>query len=239
MSVRSVRAVTGASIRVHGHSRPVVGHYERRWPSPQVISGTEHGTDRAHARNARCRQALRVASNGSTDTTSGGRSRSSGRSYSVGANLSLVPRASSSEGVHGDIFINMHSLGMLPKVVQSRKSARAVTLERALSGVLPDVSSKMFASRETEIARRVVCAVKSLRLLLLVRPGTVGVHAIIVGAGLFFDAGLSADHEGVGRACRGSFHLDVFATRLSRSFSLDQLGAARRGVRYLNSLGER
>lgn len=53
----------------------------------------------------------------------------------------------------------------------------------------------MLASGKAQIARREICAVKSLRLLLLIRFGTVGIYALVVGAALVV----------------GLVHVDIFA----------------------------
>jgi hypothetical protein len=64
----------------------------------------------------------------------------------------------------------MHGLGMLSKVVQAGKTSRAMTLERPLTSVLPNMPGQMFAPREAQVARRKICAEESLSFLLLRRP---------------------------------------------------------------------
>ena len=77
--------------------------------------------------------------------TTGYRSHTSGRrspgspslSNSVGSNLPLEPCARRGEGVHRDVFVDVHGLGMLSEIVEARKSSGAVTLKGALPSVFP------------------------------------------------------------------------------------------------------
>jgi hypothetical protein len=84
-----------------------------------------------------------------------------------------------SQRVDWDVLVDVHRLSVLPQVVESRKPPRAVTLERSFARVFSDVTSQMFASREAEIAWRVIGAVESLRLFLL-GLGAVRINALII-----------------------------------------------------------
>lgn len=53
----------------------------------------------------------------------------------IGANLSLESGPSGCQRVPGDIFVDVNRLGVLSEVIQPRKAAGAVALERSLAGV--------------------------------------------------------------------------------------------------------
>lgn len=56
----------------------------------------------------------------------------------IRSHLSREPgRAGRGEGIDGYLLIDVHGLRVLAQVVESRESARAVTLEGALAGMLP------------------------------------------------------------------------------------------------------
>lgn len=112
-----------------------------------------------------------------------------GLAYPVCPDLSLESCSGRGERVPWNFFVDVHGLGVLPKVVETREAATAVALERSLTSVfprndgrvsnvvcvpsktcgcsVPDVSCQVFASREAQVTWRVVGAIKALRLLLL------------------------------------------------------------------------
>jgi len=71
---------------------------------------------------------------------------------------------------------------MLSQVVKPGKASGAVALEGTFAGMFPDVTSQMLASGKTEVAWRIVGAIKPLRLLLL-RLCAIPVDALIVRRG--------------------------------------------------------
>ena len=56
------------------------------------------------------------------------------------ADLTLEARASGSQRIPGDLFVDMHGLGMLPQVIKTGESPGAVALERTFAGVLADMT---------------------------------------------------------------------------------------------------
>jgi len=73
----------------------------------------------------------------------------------------------------------MYRLRVLPKVIESRKASGTMTLKRPFAGVFPDVSRQVFASGKTEVAWRIIGAVKSLRLFLF-RLCAVCIDALVI-----------------------------------------------------------
>jgi hypothetical protein len=63
------------------------------------------------------------------------------RTNTVSPDLTLEPRAGSSERVAWYVLIHVNSLRVLSKVVKARESARAMTLEWSFSGVFPSKES--------------------------------------------------------------------------------------------------
>ena len=59
------------------------------------------------------------------------------RAYSIGSDLSLEPCACSRERIARNLFVHVNCLRVLPQIVESRESARAVTLEWSFSGMFP------------------------------------------------------------------------------------------------------
>jgi hypothetical protein len=121
-----------------------------------------------------------------------------GRSNPIRPHLPLKSCPSGRKRILRYILIDVYRLGMLSQIVESRKSSRAVALERSFTGVLPwdsqpwrrkvgtknlpDMSRQMFAASETQITRRVVYTKESLRLLLLSRPCTIGIDTLLIRA---------------------------------------------------------
>ncbi len=129
--------------------------------------------------------------------------RSSGSArlaHPVGPDLPLEAGAGGGERVDGDVFVDVHGLRVLAQIVEAREPPRTVALEGTLARVfpnnivvvsprvladegdgvcLPDVASKVFAPCKTQVAWRIVCAVKPLRLLLL-GLGAVGIDTLVV-----------------------------------------------------------
>ena len=62
------------------------------------------------------------------------------RPDAVGPDLTLEARASGSQRIPGDLFVDMHGLGMLPQVIKTGESPGAVALERTFAGVLADMT---------------------------------------------------------------------------------------------------
>lgn len=89
------------------------------------------------------------------------------RAQPVRPNLSLIASAGSGERLCGNVFVDVDGLSMLAEVVKSRESSITMTLKRALSCMLPDVTSKMFTPSKAEIAGGEVSAEEFLALLLL------------------------------------------------------------------------
>jgi hypothetical protein len=112
-------------------------------------------------------------------------SRTPGRSDSVGANLPLEAGARRSKRIGGDLLVDMNRLSMLAKVVQARESSVAVTLERPLPGMLPNMTSKVLTSGEAQITGRVPGAEESLALLLSRRRFLVSIFGIVIRAVAF------------------------------------------------------
>lgn len=102
------------------------------------------------------------------------RSHASGRrgpgsarlSSSVGSNLPLEACARRGEGVHRDVFVDVHGLGMLSEVVEAGKSASAVTLKGALPSVFPVCQSmsvgedrvRVWLCSSPDVARKMLAA---------------------------------------------------------------------------------
>jgi hypothetical protein len=65
----------------------------------------------------------------------------SGWTYSISSDLTLEPRAGSSERVAGYILVHVDSLGVLAEVVKTREPARAMTLKGSFTSVFPSKES--------------------------------------------------------------------------------------------------
>ena len=113
-------------------------------------------------------------------TIHGGSSRSIGRPYSVCPDLPLESRACRRQRVTGYVFIDVHSLRVLPQVVEARESSGAVTLKWPLPRMLPDMPGKMLATGEAEITRWELGAEEPLTLLLLGRSLRIARDALVV-----------------------------------------------------------
>lgn len=131
--------------------------------------------------------------------------------HSLSPHLPLESSTSRCQGIYGDVLVDVHRLCVLSQVIETGETARTMTLEWSLAGVfpgmvskrsssvgtsegLPNVPGQMFASSKTQVARRVIRAIKSLRLLLLVGSGTIGIHAVVVGSLFTFAVGLVHVH---------------------------------------------
>lgn len=113
-------------------------------------------------------------------TIHGGSSRSIGRPYSVCPDLPLKPRARRGQRVPGYVFIDVYGLRVLSQVVEAREPSGAVALEWPLSCMLPDMSGKMLAASEAEIARWEFGAEEPLAFLLLRRSLRIARDALVV-----------------------------------------------------------
>lgn len=107
--------------------------------------------------------------------------------YTIRSHLTLEPRTGSCQRIHGNILVDMNSLRMLPQVVQPRKTSRAVALKGPFACMFPDMSRQMLTPGEAQVTRRVVSAVKALRLLLLARSCSLGADAFLVRSLALFD----------------------------------------------------
>jgi len=118
-----------------------------------------------------------MASTWPADTT-GCRSAGSPRlAHSVSANLTLKASTGGCQRVYGDILIDMHSLGVLSKVVKAREPPRAMTLEWTLPGVFASQGSALSRTQEerfsgpSERTYRICLARCSLRVKLRLHGG--------------------------------------------------------------------
>jgi hypothetical protein len=125
------------------------------------------------------------------------------RTYSISPDLTLEPRAGSGERIAWYILIHVDGLGVLAEVVETRESARAVTLERSFSGMFPwksqyvgpkraslpchqpYVPCQMLTSRKTELAWWELGTEKTLALFLFRRSLRITRHTVVVRSVVF------------------------------------------------------
>lgn len=187
-SVGRIGAVSSASIRLQGQSRSWVSHHQRSGPSTSIGVNAICRANRTNARDARSRQGLGMPSlwPASASTSRCPRSVSS-LPYTIRSHLTLEPRTGSCQRIHGNILVDMNSLRMLPQVVQAREAPRAMTLKGPFTCMFPDVPCQVLTPGEAQVTRRVVGAVKALRLLLLARSCSLGTNTFLVRSLALFD----------------------------------------------------
>lgn len=78
-----------------------------------------------------------MSTSGSTRTSSGRGPGPASSLYPVSADLPLISRTGSRQGVERYVFVYVDGLGMLSEIVEAGESSLAVALERALAGVFP------------------------------------------------------------------------------------------------------
>lgn len=99
-----------------------------------------------------------------------------------------------------------------------RRKARERRVEPDRSKRVPDVSGKVLASSETQVARRILGAVEALRLFLRLGLGAIGVDALVIRGGIV----------GGGVLAVRVVHFDVF--RVSRLLRVLRVLAFGRGL---------
>jgi hypothetical protein len=82
--------------------------------------------------------------------------------------LPLISGPGGRQGVHGDVFVDVHRLGVLPQIVEPGKAPPAVAAERALPCVLSNWVSISHIKLETNRMWRARC---SLRVKLRMQGG--------------------------------------------------------------------
>ena len=85
-----------------------------------------------------------MATHDGHDATRGSRPCPATRlAYPVRPDLPLEPSSGRGERIAGDLFVDVHGLGMLPEVVETGEAATAVALERPFTSVFPASDSSV------------------------------------------------------------------------------------------------
>ena len=82
-----------------------------------------------------------------------------GLAHPVCPDLPLKSCPGGGERVPWNLFVDVHSLGMLPEVIEAEEAATAVALERPLTSVFPGCDGR--------VSDRYLCAVKRLSVAYL------------------------------------------------------------------------
>ena len=138
------RASSHRVVCVNTHHSALVGiirHGQRRRSTPEVFW---YSHTRGSGADAGSREVPAVSSAVATTLTGHGArawAAVSGSTYSISSDLTLEPRAGSSERVAGYILVHVDSLGVLAEVVKTREPARAMTLKGSFTSVFPSKES--------------------------------------------------------------------------------------------------
>jgi hypothetical protein len=219
----------GATIRLERHPGSGVCHDKRRRPAAGVAHAVAGGY-RAHACDAGRGQRLGMPTARRPNTARRRSSSPAGWSHSVCPDLPLESGPGSGERIDRNIFVHVYGLGMLSQVVETREASGTMALEWALAGVFPDMAGQVLASGEAEVARWVIGAIKSLRLLFL-RFRSISIDALVIRT--------SSVITGMPLAIR-VIHIHIIRIlRRPRVLGVLPLGRCWCGLGYLYRLGER